>query len=554
MTQQLNFQDFIAQQAKALGLNLGVTSDMSGEQLNTEYVFIVNDDLLVLVPVFSQSEQVCNVINMITDNFNVYPKWKRKWRDSPMLRAQCLAILSVVKDKPKAHELFLYSNGVFTKKYFSNIAKDEPKVFAMPGYRLGNLSANEIENLFGQHAVENLNYSFSPDQSSYFCYNNRLNLLGVGRGKDMSTMRRGAIYEYIERASAHYDKDDSIQTSHALGQYPTVNPAQLWGVEPDREAQFFPSYDDDKPYSWVSGRNALTDEAVYIPSAMVNYLKVMPEQFLHNPNSSGCAIGNSADESAFYSALEIIERDALMVTWYTKSAPSRIDLSNCREKSVLEHLKWIDIKGYDVECYDITTDIGIPSVLCLMLGRSEHNIAALVTSSAHTNPLEALDSALAEGASLIGICELNFFRKAIDYETFKAGTDFQATENQYMTYCYPQELHKFDFMRNTGNTVDVDTFCEQYAADVSSMDTAYAYLKTQLVDNGYDLYVAESTPSYIQNQGLYFTRAFIPGAINLIFGDHPIHVNSQRVDKAASKLAWINDASHLQFEDLQPLG
>lgn len=554
MTQQPSLVNFITQRADALGLDLTVTEELCCANINNQYVFVVSEYLLALIPVFGLAEQVLADIKMLTSDFSVYPKWQRTWRDSAMLRAQCIAILSMIKDQPQANALYLFSSGAFSKKYFANSAKGAPKVFETNSYRLGNLSSVELDKMFGEHSIENLNYSISPDQSSYFCFNNRLNLLGVGRGKNREIMRRGAIYEYIERASAYYYKGDEIQTAHSAKEYPTVSPAQLWGVEDEENDIFFPSYQDDKRYLWLRGCNALTDEVVYIPSAMVNYLQGLPEQFLYNPNSSGCAIGNSIDESAFYSALEIIERDALLVTWYTKSAPPRIDLKNCKEKAILEHLKWIDIKGYDVECYDITTDIGIPAVLCLMLGRQDNNIAALVTSSAHTQPLEALDGALAEGASLIGICESNFFNKGISYETFKSSSGLLATENQYMTYCYPQELHKFDFMRSAASDYSVDGFCQRYEKQLNSSRSGYEHVKSQLVDNDYQLYYAESTPAHIKGQGLYFTRAFIPGAINLIFGDHPIHVNTKRIDKAAQKLSWVNDSSHIQLSDLQPLG
>ena len=65
--------------------------------------------------------------------------------------------------------------------------------------------------------------------------------------------------------------------------------------------------------------------------------------------SNGCAIGGSLEEAIFHGILEIVERDAFLLTWYAKLPLPRLDLSSANDTELqlmIQRLR--TITGYEL--------------------------------------------------------------------------------------------------------------------------------------------------------------------------------------------------------------
>lgn len=76
---------------------------------------------------------------------------------------------------------------------------------------------------------------------------------------------------------------------------------------------------------WVAGTDPVSGATSYLPFWLVASTGESPYGFL---SSNGCAAGQSEVDAAFRGIAEVIERDAVMRSWFNGETPDRIDLSD----------------------------------------------------------------------------------------------------------------------------------------------------------------------------------------------------------------------------------
>ncbi len=90
---------------------------------------------------------------------------------------------------------------------------------------------------------------------------------------------------------------------------------------------------DDTRIRWVEGASLTTGEPVWLPASCV-YVPYLfdraVEPWTHMPISTGLAAGRSREQCITKGIYEIIERDALMIGWYARRSPPRLDPERCR--------------------------------------------------------------------------------------------------------------------------------------------------------------------------------------------------------------------------------
>ncbi|END5603579.1 YcaO-like family protein [Vibrio parahaemolyticus] len=140
---------------------------------------------------------------------------------------------------------------------------------------------------------------------------------------------------------------------------------------------------------WTPVQNVLSSEIVYIPTNLVSnpYIGRF-KQFLPC-DSTGTAAHENFENAAFSALLEVIERDAYYFAYSSREA---IYAHDKLSPSVLDKVK--KLKEHGVECYfsDITTDLDIPVIHCLLQGPEGSGHGA----SCRPNIVDAEEKALME--------------------------------------------------------------------------------------------------------------------------------------------------------------
>jgi ribosomal protein S12 methylthiotransferase accessory factor len=255
--------------------------------------------------------------------------------------------------------------------------------------RLGDISQARTRTIPGQRPAK----SKTPVQ-------------GIGSSLDEEEAIHRAYGEAWERYCSYTYNDDQFicATAQELGAdgldldtIPRCSAAELSGP---RCPLVFP--DKNVPMRWVRGLSLLTGRPLYLPAVMV-YLRtgyISREERICLPITTGCAAHTSLERALLSSVLEVVERDAISITWLQRLSLPRIEVDHVgpvlapywdsynRASKELEYL-----------FFDATTDLGIPIVYGLQLSRASKHAATLVSCSASLDPIKAITKVMSDMAA-----------------------------------------------------------------------------------------------------------------------------------------------------------
>ncbi|MBI2033197.1 MAG: YcaO-like family protein [Candidatus Levybacteria bacterium] len=125
-----------------------------------------------------------------------------------------------------------------------------------------------------------------------------------------------------------------------------------------------------KEFGWVRG-NRLSGETCFIPAQVMyfNYKK-HHEIYLTQQISTGAAASFTKDEALVSGIYEIIERDAFLSLYLTKSTPPRVDLTHIRDPKISHMYNQAQRYNLELMLFDITNDLSVPTFLAIAIDRT----------------------------------------------------------------------------------------------------------------------------------------------------------------------------------------
>jgi ribosomal protein S12 methylthiotransferase accessory factor len=142
---------------------------------------------------------------------------------------------------------------------------------------------------------------------------------GGGSGRTAQEARAAAVGEAVERYSACVVDLDAcvVATARELGSR-AVEPARF-ALFSDRQyaSAGFPyaRFDRDTRLAWIEGVSLPDGEPAWLPAQLVHLAGHEDEQPICHTTSSGLACHETAAEATLAALLELLERDAFMITW-----------------------------------------------------------------------------------------------------------------------------------------------------------------------------------------------------------------------------------------------
>lgn len=129
------------------------------------------------------------------------------------------------------------------------------------------------------------------------------------------------------------------------------------------------------------------------------------EKKLANITTSGCAGGFTVDEASVGAFYEAIERDSFFCYWLTKTVPQRILLDEGDVEEYDRFKKIFNEIGYESYILNTTTELGIPSVIFLVLDKEKKGIC--ISGGADISLKNAIRKAVNEAFSCVPIFSNN---------------------------------------------------------------------------------------------------------------------------------------------------
>lgn len=155
---------------------------------------------------------------------------------------------------------------------------------------------------------------------------------------------------------------------------------------------------------WMAAQDLIGGTEKLVPYEMVHADYTHPvahEAGYFAASTNGLASGNHRLEAICHAVCEVVERDALSV-WHhmppSEQAKRQIDPNSLKDPALNTTLHRFLQAGLEVRIWDITTDIRIPSYLCLALDRRADLAHPGLGSGSHADPVIAMQRALNEAA------------------------------------------------------------------------------------------------------------------------------------------------------------
>jgi YcaO-like protein with predicted kinase domain len=229
--------------------------------------------------------------------------------------------------------------------------------------------------------------------------NSRSIAVAQGKGLDLAAAKVSGVMEAIETFHA-----ERVALPLRLATYAELCRSECVAEVPRLPLSVRGRFADDLPILWVAGRDLMDGGTASLPYECVHtdYTLPFPQGSLcFAANTNGLASGNHPLEAISHGLAEVIERDAITL-WKRRDEASRkstvLDLDSVDDAACRALLDRLAAAGIDVMAWDATSDVGVASFYCLLVGRQTRFADPEFGSGCHPSRAIALSRALTEAA------------------------------------------------------------------------------------------------------------------------------------------------------------
>ncbi|MGW1889362.1 YcaO-like family protein [Streptomyces sp. NPDC002004] len=348
---------------------------------------------------------------------------------------------------------------------------------------------------------------------------------GIGRTLDFSKSRVTAVLEGLERYTGfHYRADDGVvEASLAeLGER-AIDPRTLgYHLDAHYAQEDFPfaPLQADENIRWAEVTPLGDGPARYLPEMALSWVtRSASRKPLFYDTSNGFALGQSPEEATLHGILEIVERDAFLLTWYRRLLLPELTLGPA-DREVRDLVERVEIiTGFRIRLYWAALDTGLPVVVALAQRDATSGPCTFVSAGASLYPRAAAASAILEVSAILAAITHSFEENREHGE--RLATDFgsvRTMSDHSLLGALPTSRKWFDFL-TTRDRPDISL------TEVSDASPVFATLREDL-DHvrerieavGSVVYAADVTTPELRWRGLVCARAFVPGFLPMTFG------------------------------------
>lgn len=399
--------------------------------------------------------------------------------------------------------------------------------------------------------LSNFNYQDKPDANSLTC---------SGKGMTLDEMNMSALGEAVERYCGGQYNERKIFKAQYQQLTNAVNPKELVLYSSEQYASGilpYAEFRDDMVMQWVTGYSLIDNKLRTVPAIAV-YLNFIPhrkEEYLFAPTSNGLAAGSNLNHAILNGLLEVIERDAFLITWLCKLPMPQIDLTSIENKKILDLVRKYDRRSIKIHVNALILDTEIPAFLASAIDFSGKGPAATVGLSAHTNPEIGILKAIEEIGQIRPhitreMRKPNFSEKLKKLMDFKNVKTIQDHESLYTT---PKMVGAFDFLLKNEKFIDLSKLHRGPNGDINEQLT---WCLKQIEKLDMDTIAIDLTTTDIASLGLSVVRIVIPKLQPMHFGYNERRLGGQRLFSLPERIGFFN--RRLNFHELNqyphPLG
>jgi ribosomal protein S12 methylthiotransferase accessory factor len=357
---------------------------------------------------------------------------------------------------------------------------------------------------------------------------------GYGRSTRFTASEVPAFLEGVERVTGgrRLSGAATVHGSYLDVADDAVDPAGLGLHEPEwyGHPSFEPvPYTPDTPTTWVWGWSTRERRRVLVPEHVAYWhAGRADERFLYE-SSNGCAVGGTLAEAVLYGLFEVVERDAFLLAWYSRT---RLRLIGGADDPDLLHLTdLLAERGLRLRLFDLTSDLGIPTVLATVTAPEEavregRAPALSLATGTHLDPRRALMAAVEETATnALMYPKWVRMRPSVSVERCRPMLDdftlVRTLEDHTGLHGLWEARPMSEFLEQPSGSVGLDRLTAGRPSSFAGTDLA-SVLRARLAavhERGLDVVVVDqSSAPYTEASGTRAVKVIVPGALPMTFG------------------------------------
>lgn len=352
---------------------------------------------------------------------------------------------------------------------------------------------------------------------------------GFGRGMDFQVSQLSALMEVLERYGGMRpnSKQSVVRGSYQELSSNALKPSLLGLHGEDQYASLdfpFRPYTDQATIDWVWACSMQMRQPILVPEGIAYYgLPLQLPGFAYEC-SNGCAIGSSLEEAILYGMLEVVERDAFLMTWHAKLELPEIDLQTVRDPVLRLQIERLQYQSeFKLRAFDATMEHGIPVVWLMAISQEVklETPSVLCAAGSHLSFEKAIANAIGELAPNAGFFQ-NHYQKHLDRinPMINDNNLCRSLEDHQLLYAHPEMRSKFDFLLNTQTKLSLSQVEERVIAHLPCEDLRddLERLMERFFKEGHDIIVVDQTAPEHRQLGFHCVKVLIPGLIPMTFG------------------------------------
>lgn len=282
-------------------------------------------------------------------------------------------------------------------------------------------------------------FSFTdePKMFNYTCssIDKNSSLEGSASDFDEKKAKIKALGEYVERYCLDNPTNIFKKRSYKEGVSESIDPSIFLNFRNEDINGLGVEYTEkviNSKLEWVLGTNILTEKEIYLPAQLVYINHPFSEPMIRPRISTGASSHINLERALISGIMENIERDSYVLTYFTKRKVPRVSLDG-----ELKGLKdYFERYKLELAVFETTTDLEIPSFMCLNLDRTGMGPAISVGLGANLNPIEAIKRSISESQQVRQWIRYKYVAESMP--NVKGPEDFRQVEDRGY-YWYPRE-------------------------------------------------------------------------------------------------------------------
>nr|UBK24771.1 McmD1 [Thermoactinomyces sp.] len=347
-----------------------------------------------------------------------------------------------------------------------------------------------------------------------------------GAGYTRQQAINSAVGETLERYASSIYEAQELPLLPYNQMEKAVHPEQFQLFSPEQyQASGFPfqPFTESTPVCWSKGFSIGEYREAWVPASLVYlpYRRQKGEALITLSLSTGLAAGPSLEDAILTGLYEVMERDALSLSWLTKLPPRQVPEERLANLS-LERLGLRNERTTPF-LFDISLDLPFPIFLA-MIEREEEKKILHFGSAARTDPESAMKKALLEAAQCIpyirglvrnekqeeekGFTWVDTFQKHALYYNLRM--DLRTPCHYLLSSSWREELARRPLA--TWNQTTFQSKSMEPKAEIRQVVKA-------LKEEGYEAIAVDLTTPDLRQIGIHVVRVLIPG-FNPLSGNH----------------------------------